>query len=165
MRSFIAGGLLTLATVGSAGCAALPIAALGGGALESGAGVVVKTGTEYTFGGTAHRTFTVPVNAVRAAVLATFDRTGVIVDQRSDDENRLRGKLEHRNVRVRLTPLSSSLTELTLVVKRNWVAKDRATTSELLEQVEQVLAENPTFARRLRRVPPEDPAASPRSGS
>src|SRR5919204_6168279 len=48
------------------GCAALPLAALGGAALESGAGAVVKTGTEYTMGGSARRTFTVPINAVRA---------------------------------------------------------------------------------------------------
>jgi len=146
------------------GCAALPLAALGGAALESGAGAVVKTGTEYTTGGTAYRTFTIPQNAVRAAVLEAFDRAGVTVKDENEkgDDERIIGELHKRTVRVRLTPLSPSLTAMTLIVKRNWFAKDRATTSELLEQVEQVLSENPSFARLLRRPVPETASASPR---
>jgi hypothetical protein len=62
---------------------------------------------------------------------------------------------------VQLTALSSSLTAMTLVVKRNSLVKDRATSSELLEQIEQVLAENPTFAKRLHRVRHGHEAASP----
>jgi hypothetical protein len=146
------------------GCAALPIAALGGAILESGAGAVVKTGTEYTTTGAAHRTFMVPMNAVRAAVLEAFDRAGVTVDseQPQDDEIRIIAKLKHRSVSVRLMAFSSSLTGMTLVVKRNPLIKDRATSSELLEQVEQVLAENPIFARSLHRAPQDGIAASPR---
>lgn len=147
------------------GCAALPIAALGGAILESGAGAVVKTGTEYTTTGAAHRTFMVPMNAVRAAVLEAFDRAGVTVDseqQPEDDNGRITAKLNHRSVSVRLTAFSSSLTGMTLIVKRNPLVKDRATSSELLEQVEQVLAENPTFARSLHRAPQDGIAASPR---
>jgi hypothetical protein len=70
---------LTAATMSLQGCAALPIAELSGAILESGAGAVVKTGTEYTTTGAAHRTFTVPMNAVRAAVLEAFNRAGVTV--------------------------------------------------------------------------------------
>jgi hypothetical protein len=54
------------------------------------------------------------------------------------------------------------LTGMTLIVKRNVLLKDRATSSELLEQIEQVLSENPTFARRLHRSPTDEVAASPR---
>lgn len=145
-------------------CAALPIAALGGAILQSGAGAVVKTGTEYTMTGTARRTFMVPMSAVRAAVLEAFDRAGVTVDsevQPHDDKARMMATLKHRTVRVQLTALSASLTGMTLVVKRNALVKDRATTSELLEQVEQVLAENPAFARSLHRRPEGRAAASP----
>jgi hypothetical protein len=147
-----------------AGCAALPLAALGGAALESGTGAVVKTGTEYTMGGTARRTFTIPQNAVRAAVLEAFDRAGVTVkdEQQKDDDQRITGELRKRTVRVRLTPLSGSLTAMTLIVKRNVFVKDRATTSELLEQIEQVLSENPSFARLLRRPVADTTSASPR---
>jgi hypothetical protein len=142
------------------GCAALPIAALGGSMVASGAGAVVKTGTEYTFGGTARRTFTVPVNAVRAAVLEAFNRADVQLEPEALGERYIVGKLTHRTVKVELTPLSASLTGMRLSVTRT-VFKDRATSSELLEQIEQVLAENPTFARRLQRVPTPDVAASP----
>ena len=145
-------------------CGVLPIAALGP-ILESGAGAVVKTGTEYTTTGAAHRTFTVPMSAVRAAVLEAFDRAGVTVDseeQTDDDKDRIVAKLKHRSLSVRLTALSASLTGMTLAVRRNALIKDRATSSELLEQVEQVLAENPAFARRVRRAPQDGVAASPR---
>ena len=145
-------------------CAALPVAALGGAIVQSGAGAVVKTGTEYTTTGTARRTFMVPMSAVRAAVVEAFDRAGVTVDSEvepHDDKARMMATLKHRTVRVQLTALSASLTGMTLVVKRNALIKDRATTSELLEQVEQVLAENPAFARSLHRRPEGRAAASP----
>src|SRR3954463_264981 len=118
------------------GCAALPIAALGGAMLESGAGAVVKTGTEYTTTGTARRTFMVPINAVRAAVVEAFDRAGVVIaaEEPSDDKERLEGTLKDRTVKVQLTAFSPSLTGMTLTVKRNALVKDRATSSELLEQ-------------------------------
>ena len=145
------------------GCAALPLAALGGAALQSGAGAVVKTGTEYTMSGSAKRTFTIPINAVRAGVLQAFERAGIVVEAQHDGDDRdIRGRLEHRTVRVRLIAFSDSLTGMTLVVKRNVLLKDRATGSELLEQVEQALAENPTFARRLHRHAGDNVAASPR---
>ena len=146
------------------GCAAIPFAALGGAALESGAGAVVKTGTEYTMGGTAIRTFIIPQNAVRAAVIQAFDQAGVAIieEEAKGDEVQIVGELHKRTVRVRLTPLSTMLTSMKLVVKRNFLVKDRATTSELLDQVEQVLSENPSFARLLHRPPNETPAASPR---
>jgi hypothetical protein len=143
------------------GCAAIPLAAVGGSVVASGAGAVVKTGTEYTFSGAARRTFTVPVNAVRAAVLKAFDRADVAVEAETIDRDRIVGKLRHRTVTVELTPFSSSLTGMKLSVTRGILQKDRATSSELLEQIEQVLAENPTFARRLQRVPTPDVAASP----
>lgn len=144
------------------GCAALPVAAVGGAVLGSGAGAIVKSGTEYTITGAARRTFTVPVNAVRAAVLEAFDMAGIqIREPNAGDGDYIEGELHKRTVQVQLTALSSSLTAMTLVVKRNSLVKDRATSSELLEQIEQVLAENPTFAKRLHRVHHGHEAASP----
>jgi len=153
-------GAVVAVCIALQGCAALPIAAVGGAVVGSGAGAVVKTGTEYTMTGTARRTFSVPINAVRAAVLEAFERTGVRVrEPQLDEGDEIAGDLQERTVRIRLTAFSESLTGMTLTVKRNALVKDRATSSELLEQVEQVLAENPTFAKRLRRVPHEGVAA------
>lgn len=164
LRTLAVGAGPLLAALLLQGCAALPLAALGGAALQSGAGAVVKTGTEYTMGGTARRTFTVPINAVRAGVLQAFERTGVTIEppEEPGDHNTIHGRLAHRSVRVRLTAFSDSLTAMTLVVKQNFFLKDRATSSELLEQVEQAIAENPAFARRLQRGVAGDVAASPR---
>jgi hypothetical protein len=147
------------------GCAAIPIAALGASALEAGAGAVVKTGTEYTMSGAAHRTFTIPLQDVHVATLAAFDRAGVTVarDEPSKQGRRIVGRADHRSVNVRLMPLTPVLTSMTLIVKRNLLVKDRATTSELLEQIEQVLADNPAYARRLRREREGSAAASPGS--
>jgi hypothetical protein len=150
-RLFLVVGVTTM--VGLHGCAAIPLTAVGVSALGAGTGAVVKTGTEYTFGGSVERTFTIPKDAVWSAVLQAFDRAGVRVPtvKVSDDHEDIEGQLQHRKVRVRLTPFSESLTSITLTVERNFFLNDRATGSELLEQIEQCLAENPTFARRLRR--------------
>jgi hypothetical protein len=154
-------GVIVAGCIALQGCAALPIAAVGGAVVGSGAGAVVKTGTEYTMTGAARRTFTVPINAVRAAVLEAFERTGVRVrEPEPGEEDEIAGELHERTVRIQLTAFSESLTGMTLTVKRNPLVKDRATSSELLEQVEQVLAENPTFAKRLHRVRLEGVAAS-----
>ena len=151
--SVTAAGCAVALSVTLHGCAALPIAAVGGAVLGSGAGAVVKSGTEYTLAGNARRTLTVPINAVRAAVLKAFERTGVQPsEEQTGDDNEIVGTLHKRTVRVTLTAFSDSLTGMTLSVRRNVLVRDRATSSELLEQIEQVLAENPTFAERLRRV-------------
>jgi hypothetical protein len=156
--------LILVALVALQGCAALPLTMLGGAASATGA--VVKTGTEATQGGTVRRTFTIPMDDVHGAILETFRRTDVAVtkDETSEKGQRIAAKLQGRTIQVRLTPLSTGLTWMQLIVKRNVLAKDRATASELLEQIEQVLAEQPTFARRLRRDRPADElsAASPR---
>ena len=88
LRTIVVVGMAAMALLFQ-GCAALPIAALGGAMLESGAGAVVKTGTEYTTTGAAHRTFMVPMNAVRAAVLSAFDRAGVTVDSEQPEATKL----------------------------------------------------------------------------
>jgi hypothetical protein len=147
------------------GCAALPLAGVGASVLGAGAGEVVKVGTEYTTGGTVHRTVAIPMNEVLEAVLGAFERTGIEVTKHTQDEGEehFTGQLRHRKVHVDVVALSEELTTLKILVERNVFSKDRATTSELLEQVEQVLAENPQFALRLhRRTDDVAPAAGVR---
>ncbi|HEY2386962.1 MAG TPA: hypothetical protein VGK30_08380 [Candidatus Binatia bacterium] len=137
------------------GCALLPVAAIGGALLEAGGGALVKTGTEYTASGLAIRTFAIPAGDVRAATLTTFDRTQVAVV--ADEVSKkgiitLTGEAPHRKIRVRLIPLTPTLTQMELRVKRNILASDKATASELLAETERTLAENPAFAVRLEDV-------------
>jgi hypothetical protein len=142
-----------LAVVGQ-GCAALPLAAVAAPLLQLGGGAIVKTGTEYTASGTVLRTFTIPVDDVHTAVIEAFCRADLPLsgDESSNDGGHaMLSETEHRKVRVRLTPLTRSLTEMELGVKRNFLASDKATASELVEQTEQALAEKPALAPRLDR--------------
>jgi hypothetical protein len=137
------------------GCALLPVAAVGTFLIEAGGGALVKTGTEYTASGLAIRTFAIPAADVRAATLTTFARTQVAVVD--DDVSKkgiitVTGEAPRRKVRVRLTPLTPTLTQMELHVKRNILASDKATASELLAETERTLAENPVFAARLADV-------------
>jgi hypothetical protein len=137
------------------GCAALPIAAVGGMALQAGGGARVKTGTEYTASGAARRTFTIPLEDVHAAILEALCRADVSVQQDETSKSgqlAIVGEVQHRRIRVRLIPLTRALTSMELVVKRNILASDKATASELVAQTEQVLAEKPMFAPRLDRA-------------
>jgi hypothetical protein len=132
-------------------CAAIPLAALAGPALSTGGEAVVKAGTAYAANGTAYRTFPLPIADVHAAVLEALQRidVGVKRDETSKKgEIDLDGATEHRKIRVRLTSLTGTLTAMKLVVKRNILASDKATASELLAQVEQVLAEKAKLVTR-----------------
>jgi len=125
-------------------CAAIPLAALAGPALSTGGEAVVKAGTAYAANGTAYRTFPLPIADVHAAVLEALQRIDVGVKRDETSKNGeidLDAAAEHRKMRARLTPLTGNLTAMELVVKRNILASDKATASELLAQIEQVLAE------------------------
>jgi hypothetical protein len=127
--------------VGLAGCAAIPLAVVAGSLLEAGGGMIVKTGTEYTASGTAVRTFNVPAGQVHAGVLEAFSRAQIMVvrDEASPKRHRVKGLMQGRSVYVDILPLTPVLTALTLDVKRNVIASDKATASELLAQVERVV--------------------------
>jgi hypothetical protein len=167
---------LLLAVVAQ-GCALFPLAAVGGAALSASEDALSK-GTEYTMTGTANRTFTYPIDDVHGAILATFDRTGIRVvrDENSENARRLVGEAEHRSVKVSLLPLAPNLTSMTLVVKRNILMKDKATTNELVEQTVRALADRSGAANQssceeeqaVRRaeavVPPSHRVTSRRSG-
>jgi hypothetical protein len=139
------------------GCAAIPLAVIAGSLLEAGGSVIVKTGTEYTASGTAVRTFTVPVDDVHAGVRAAFERVQILVvrEQRTAKRHRIEGRMQGRKVRVELLPLTPTLTAMTLDVKRNAFASDKATGSELLAQVERAVNE------RVAAAPAEPPAVAP----
>ncbi len=142
------------------GCAALPIVAVADWAAQAGGGALVKTGTEYTASGTARRTFTIPICDVHAATLEALRRAAIAVTKdevASDGHMTIEGRAQHRTVRIRTVPLTDELTSMELAVKRNCLASDRATASELLAETERVLAEQPAFAARL-----DSPSTPPR---
>jgi len=147
------------------GCAAIPLAVVAGSLFDAGGGVLVKTGTEYTASGTARRTFNVSLDEVHASVLETFRRAQITVshDEASAKRQFVTGNMQGRKVRVRLIPLTPVLTSMELDVKRNVLASDKATASELLAETEQVVTERTTVAMRSEETAPVRQAvAAPR---
>jgi hypothetical protein len=125
------------------GCAAIPIAVVLGPLLEAGGSVLVETGTEYTASGAALRTFSIPIELVHGAVVEALQRTDVTVrtDEWKKKGRTIMAETDRRTVRIRLVRLTRVLTSMELVVKRNFLASDKATASEVLAQTEQVLSE------------------------
>jgi hypothetical protein len=129
--------LLTLGgcTVGITG-GAVAVAALG-----AGAGEVVRAGTEYSVTGTAFRTFTVPLETLYTVTRATFDRMAFTLDREETltPGHRIMASAMGRTIEIRLEPLSPAVTRVELVVKRNFLGRDRATASEIIAQIETAL--------------------------
>jgi hypothetical protein len=144
--------------VGLQGCAAVPLAIVAGSLLEAGGSVIVKTGTEYTASGAARRTFNAPAGQVHAGVLEAFARAQIAVtrDQAATPRHRIDGLMRGRTVRVDLFALTPVLTAMSLDVKRNLFASDKATASELLALVEGVVGEVVVAA-----APPATPRPEP----
>lgn len=159
-RTLLAVAAALAAAIAVSGCAALPLAAVAGPLLDVGGGALVKTGTEYTASGAAHRTFNLPSDQVHAAVLETFRRTQIALtrDEAARDGLRIVGAAQGRTVRVRVRALTPVLTAMELDVKRNLLASDEATASELLAETEQVLAERTVLALRHDDAPPRSRA-------
>ena len=140
-------GLLRVALPGLllAGCTGLELPALGAAAISAGAGSAVKAGTEYTMGGTAFRTFSVPLEDLSRQVRRTFDRLELPVTAAAAHGPRLALTAEGigRTVHVELTPITPALTRLKLAVRQNAIRNDRSTASELIAQIEREVNEPP----------------------
>jgi hypothetical protein len=132
--------VISFATSGCVAAAALPI---GLAALSGGASSAVKAGTDYTFGGTAYRTFAAPLEDVRGAVLGSFADLEIDVteDEPIDDGDGvwIVGAAAHREIQVKLESITPMLTRLRMVVRQGLLGRDRATASELIEQTARAL--------------------------
>ena len=120
-----------------AGCAGVALPALGAAALSGGVGSVVKAGTEYTLLGTAHRTFSLPLDELAPSVRATLERLQFFLDEAHADgiELTIEASGIERTVHLRFTPITPAMTRLTVAVGHP-LRRDRATTTELLAQIE-----------------------------
>jgi hypothetical protein len=145
------------------GCTGIELAPLGAAALSTGVGNAVKAGTEYTLTGTAYRTFSVPLEDLSVLARRTLDRLDLPVTGAAVHDTRLTLVAEgiDRTVRLTLTPISPSVTRLGVTVKRGPIVRDRATTSELVTQIEQAVL--PVAAAR--RAAATAHQAAPRSST
>lgn len=134
--------VLALALMASGCVAAAALPALGLSAMGDVAGAGAKAGIDYTFGGTAYRTFSAPLDDVRCAVLQSFTDLEIDIteDETPDDGSaRISAEAFKRTIIVQLEPVTPALTRLKMVVRRGWFGRDRATSTELIEQTARTL--------------------------
>lgn len=130
-----------LALLGLGGCTAIALPALGAAAVTAGAGSLVRAGTEYTVTGTAHRTFSVPLDTLHQVTVTTAQRLGLEV---AEDEASELGRVivlegVERTFHVRLAAISAAMARVSVVVKQDAFRRDRATASEFLTQLERAV--------------------------
>ena len=125
------------------GCAAVALPALGLAAAQAGAGAAVKAGTEYTSSGVAYRTFSQPIETIHQFTLTTLEELAVKVqhDDKTDTGYTVKAVAKRRKVTLKLERVTPKMTSVRLVVKRGWFSKDRATTSEIITQLELKLSD------------------------
>ena len=109
--------------------------------MSSGAGTAVKAGTEATLGGMLRRTMAVPLDRVHDTALATLKRLGVEVNEEElDGDGRVtvRGRATDRRVTLTLERITPVMTRFGVAVRAG-LAKDQATTTEIMAQLEHAL--------------------------
>jgi uncharacterized protein DUF3568 len=133
--------LAVTATLGVGGCAAIAVPAIGAAALSSGVGSLVKSGTEYTLGGVAYRTFPGSLRDVYAAVRTTFSKLEFEEPDEKINEERVRLQYAGigREVRVDLMPITPGITQMRMIVRKEFIGKDRATASAILDEIADAL--------------------------
>jgi hypothetical protein len=76
------------------------------------------------------------------------------VDEALDDGRaRIVGEARSREISVKLEPVTPALTRLKMFVRTGWLGRDRATSTELIEQTARALAEIRPIAGASPRAP------------
>jgi hypothetical protein len=142
--------VLGLAFLSLGGCAAVGITggAVAVAAVGAGAGEVLRAGTEYSFTGTAFRTFTASVATMREATLSTLSRMAFTIEREEEMSpgQRIVATGVGCTIKIELEPLSPAVTRVELLVKRGVLRRDRATASEIIVQIELALVGSPEAA-------------------
>jgi hypothetical protein len=135
------------AILASPGCVAAPMLVP---AAFSAGGDLVKAGT-VRLGGATFRTFSLPLAEVQQATRKTLESLGFPEPEVKTDEERvvLYAHGTDRTVRVDLQPITASMTQMRVFVRKKTFVKDLATASELVAQTELRLA--PALERQAHR--------------
>jgi hypothetical protein len=126
------------------GCAALALPVAGTGiSLVTGAGTLVKAGTEFTSSGVASRAFPLTLDDTRNVVIETLERLAVPLRASEETKRgwRIDAQASRRDIDIQLERLTPRLTRMRLVVKQGWFVRDRTTASEIIAQMERIITE------------------------
>ena len=105
------------------------------------AGAGTSTAIGHSLGGTAYRTFSHPMEEVKAATLDTLALMGIRVDRFStlDTGEVVYGTAYRRTVEVELEPISAKATRIRVVTRNGGFFHDAATATEIVLQTEKTL--------------------------
>jgi hypothetical protein len=105
------------------------------------AGAGTSTAIGNSINGTAYRTFTHPLDEVKAATLDTLSLMGISVDsfQTVEHGELVTGTAFRRTVEVELEPISAKATRIRVVTKNGGVFYDASTATEIVLQTEKTL--------------------------
>ena len=135
--------LLIAVSVLLSGCAALglTVASVGVSAFTGGAREAVHAGTEYANGGVLYRTFSLSLPDLRIALGDTLARMemAVVEDEVRKDYRSIEARAHDRRIRIRLEPVTRTVTRVRMVVPDGLFSKDRATASEIVAQLERTV--------------------------
>lgn len=123
-----------------AGCEPVAIALLGAGA---------STALRHNMDGVAARTFTAPVDTVKSASLAAFERMGITLNATTQIEGGeiIAGRAHNREIEVEIEPITKHATRLRVTAKGSGFLYDHATAVELVQQTKDVLDAKVAAAR------------------
>jgi hypothetical protein len=125
--------VLAVAVLPLAGCEAIAITALGGGASAG-----VSAGISHTLGGTVSRTFTASLPRVRAAALAALQRMHIDVGstRKVEGGEEINAKSINRSIDIELEEISPNATRMSVTAKSGVFSSDSATGAEILLQTD-----------------------------
>jgi hypothetical protein len=142
-RALIRVGLTLVLVIALQGCAAIGLTAL---TVAAGTGTGVGVG--HTLDSITYKTFSVPLSGVARATIMTLDRLDMpVMDVENTDEGQtITAQAGDREVEIELDRLTTTATRMRVVVKKNWLIRDRATATEIILQTDKTLTDNPTLA-------------------
>jgi hypothetical protein len=123
-----------------AACEPVAIALLGAGA---------STALRHNMDGVAARTFTAPVDTVKSASLAAFERMGIALNTTTPIEGGevITGRADNREIEVEIEPITKHATRLRVTAKGSGFFYDHATAVELVQQTKEALDAKVAAAR------------------
>ena len=139
--------LLILGALGLQGCAGIGLALFG-----VGAGISGGTGVNYTLDSVAYKTFAESEPDLRAATLRTLKRLAmdVTTSKKTEAGSEITATAGDRTVEIELDRITPRTSRMRVVVKKNWILRDRSTAGEIIAQTEDTLDGHVAVAKRAR---------------
>jgi hypothetical protein len=153
-RRYLSFGLVVACTLTLPGCAALGLTAF---SIAAGTGAGVGAG--HVLDTITYKTFSLPLAAVSRATVLTLDRLDmpVMTVQDTEEGQTIEAQAGERAVEIELDRMTTNATRMRVVVKKNFLIRDRATATEIILQTEKTITDNPHLAAG-RETKPAKPA-------